>query len=268
MSHQQRNNRGFDGDHQFAARSDIDRLGVTAANEVGSTFGGLSEQVQQLQLIEDRVGEGAAVERASARSGRSSDRDAAQFERATRGLDLSDRQKRSSSRRLGLARSLNRAGAAGATRRGFADRSRAASQIQGAFGDALFGQRIDAETGISSAAGVKESAKLRRKANKTSSTLSTLGTLAGFALSFFSSEKLKDKQGPATNLLAKLKKVRIEKWNYKGSTRSHVGPFAEEFNDIFEVNQDNRGMINVIDALGVTLGAVKELDRKVEAHGI
>ncbi len=248
-------------------KRDIQLLGRTAQAGLGPALIGISDQVAKLQSIQDREGEEEAVGRAASFAGRASARDEAQFERATRSFDPSARQQRGANRRLGLARKLNRARASGATRRGFADRSKIASRVGGSLADELFAQQISAETDITSIATAKKSARIQRNADKKSSLISGLGTVAGIALSVFSSEKLKDKQGPATGFLEKLKKVRVEKWNYKGATRRHVGPFAEEFNDAFEVNQDNRGMINVIDALGVTLGAVKELDRKIEAHG-
>lgn len=248
--------------------SDIGRLEQLAGPLVGPNLAGLTDSISNLEDIENRVGEEQGVREAAFVSGRSSDRDAAQFERATRTFDASERQQRSANRQLGLARKLNRARATGATRRGFADRSKIASQVGGSLADQLFQQQISGARQISSAAGAKKQAKIARDAAKKSGLISTVGTVAGIALAVFSSESLKDKQGPATDLLKKLKKVRVEKWNYKGSTRRHIGAFAEEFNDVFEVNQDNRGMINVIDALGVTMGAVKELDKKLEAHGL
>jgi len=254
-------NRGFNGS------DDLSRLEATAANELPGALGGLTDQLQKIGRTEDRVGEEAAVEKASIAANRSSDLDKEQFERATRGLDLSPRQQRSAGRRIGLARSLNRARAAGTTRRDFTDQSKLASRVRGSFGDALFGQRIGAQTDLAAAEAARQQAEDTRSANKKAAKIGTIGKIGGAILgSIFSSEELKNKQGATTNLLDKLKKVRVEKWNYKGATRRHIGPFAEEFNDTFEVNQDNRGMINVIDALGVTLGAVKELDRKVEAH--
>ena len=84
---------------------------------------------------------------------------------------------------------------------------------------------------------------------------------------FLSSEEAKDKKGKPKGLLDKLKKVRVDRWNYKGDEQEHIGPYAEEFNDTFETGKEHRHGISVIDAVGVALGAIKELDKKVEARG-
>jgi hypothetical protein len=182
-------------------------------------------------------------------------------------MDLSDRQKAAASRRLGLSRSLNRAMATNATRRGFAARSEAAASAGSGLSDALFSQRLSSTQDLAAAQAGHEAADAQRKAQKKASLIGTIGTIAGAALMMMSSEKVKDDHGHEEGLLSKLKKVRVNRWNYKGENKTHVGPFAEEFNKEFGIDTDRTDMINVIDALGVTLGAVKELDKKVEARG-
>ena len=110
---------------------------------------------------------------------------------------------------------------------------------------------------------------MERDYNKSRAQKETIGQVAGMAISLMamSSEKWKDDHGPTEGLLDKLKNVRVNRWNYKGSRQKHVGPFAEEFNREFGIETDDPRFINIIDALGVTLGAVKELNEKVEAHG-
>jgi hypothetical protein len=248
---------------QFGIQNDLNRLEVIAANEGGALDSRLRNQLQNIQRISDRVGEGDAVDRASDLARRAGDNDKAQFERSTRGMDLSDRQKKAASRRLGLRRSLNRAGAAGATRRGFTDRAKVANSVGGGFSDALFSQRAAGETAIAQAFAGRRAGEVGERADKRSSENSGIGTVIG---SFFSSEELKDDRGHAKNLLDKLKKVRVNRWNYKGDDATHVGPFSEEFNREFGIDTDRPDMINVIDAIGVTLGAVKELSNRVEAN--
>lgn len=247
--------------------NDVMRLKSTAVGELGPTIEGLSDQISQLEGIANKEGETEAVAKAASGAKRQSELDEAQFERATRGMDLSDRQTKSANRRLGLGRSLARARATGAERRGFTDRAKVAQQVGGSFADALLGQRISGETALASADAAKRAAEEQRRANKKAAKTSLIGTIIGVGLSFLSSEKAKDDLGHEKNLLARLKKVRVNRWNYKGGKREHIGPFAEEFNREFGTGTDTPEGISVIDMLGVTLGAVKELDAKVDAHG-
>jgi len=251
----------------FTSQNDLNRLEVIGANESQGAFEQVAKQVRGFENIANRVGEDKAVAKAAADSDTQSTNDAAQFERATRGMDLSPRQKKAAGRRLGLARSLNRASATGAVRRGFTDRSKAALSQSGGFADALFSQRLQGETGIASAYMTKKASDAQNKAAKKQGQLGAIGSIIGGALAFFSSEDLKDDLGREPQLLKKLEKVRVNRWKYKGDDKTHVGPFSEEFNREFGIDTDRPDMINVIDALGVTLGAIKELDKKVSAHG-
>ena len=224
----------------------------------------------QFQLLEDtagRVGEDDAVASAQARAEQDAKNRAAQFERSTRTMDLSDRQKRASTRGLGLTRALNRASAGSSVRRGFAERSKEAGRIAGSLSDALFGQRLSSTEALAGSEAQDQATSAQRKAAKKGAALSTLGTVVGMAAMFMSSEKMKDDKGHEQDLLRKLRKVRVNRWNYKGDDAEHVGPFAEEFNREFGIKTEHNNMISVIDALGVTMGAVKELDKKVEAYG-
>lgn len=223
-------------------------------------LGGISD-------VANRTGEQAAVTRAGEASTRASANDVAQFERATRTFDLSPRQQKAAARRQSLNRSVNRASAQGATRRGFVDRAKVAASTGQGFADAFFNQRISGETALAESFASEESARIGRDANKSAAKIATAGKIVGTALAFFSSEKLKDDHGHEAQLLNKLKKVRVNKWNYKGDDKTHVGPFSEEFNREFGIKTDRPDMISVIDALGVTMGAIKELDKKVEARG-
>lgn len=258
---------GFAPGAQFGVNNDLNRLEVMNANEGGAADDRIGRQLGVVESMVNRVGEDQAVEKAGLDAATRSKRDAEQFERSTRGMDLSPRQKKAASRRLGLARNLNRASAQGATRRGFTDRSQAAASMGGGFADALFGQRAFANTNIASAYMTKKASDAQARADKKSSTLGMVGQVIGGALAFFSSEELKHDHGHEPQLLEKLKKVRVNRWQYKGDKKTHVGPFSEEFNREFGIDTDRPDMINIIDALGVTMGAIKELDKKVSAHG-
>lgn len=250
----------------FTAQNDLNRLEILNANEGPAVEERLGRQLRGIEDVANRVGEDKAVAEAGQDADTRSGLDAAQFERSTRGMDLSPRQKKAAGRRLGLARSLNRARATGATRRGFTDRSQAAKSTGGGFADAIFSQRLAGETSIASAFVTKKASEDQAKAQKKQGFLGAAGTVIGGALAFFSSEELKHNHGHEGDLLEKLKKVRVNRWQYKGDDETHVGPFSEEFNREFGIETDRPDMINVIDALGVTLGAVKELDKKVSAH--
>ena len=230
------------------------------------TDGGIQKGLAELTSITDREGEDAAVATAGAGANLRSRLDSEQFERATRGMDLSDRQRKAAGRRLGLARTINRASAQGEVRRGFTDRSEAAASSGASFGDALFAQTEGGETGIIGAAQTLKTARERASASSKAGTMGAVGAIIGGALSFFSSEDLKHDHGHEGNLLEKLKKVRVNRWQYKGDDKTHVGPFSEEFNREFGIDTDRPDMIGVIDALGVTMGAIKELDKKVSAN--
>lgn len=103
------------------------------------------------------------------------------------------------------------------------------------------------------------------KAQKSADRSALVGQVAGAALMFMSSEDFKHDKAPASGLLEKLKKVRVDNWKYRGDDHTnHIGPYAQEFNDTFGVGQDDKQRISIIDMLGVTMGAVKELSEKVD----
>lgn len=91
-----------------------------------------------------------------------------------------------------------------------------------------------------------------------------VGSVVG-ALAFGSSEKIKTDKRKAPGVLDAVKEMRVEKWRYKpgeGDGKEHVGPYAEEFKA--KTGLGDGKSISVIDAVGVTMGAVKELADKVD----
>jgi len=244
---------------------------ITGASDFAQVEGDKSSQnlFRQFSVFEDienRKGEQAAVDKARERAGSAVDRDAAQFERATRGFDLSDRQKAGAKSKIGLTRAIAQADRAGSARRGFVDRAKGIRQLGGAFSDVLFGQQASIFTDLANIQGQLEKNRILDEAGKDAARASTIGNVAGFILAMFSSEDYKHKKKPVTGLLKKLEKVRVENWQYKGGDgRKHVGAYAEEFNETFGVGQAHPDKISVVDIMGVTLGAVKELDAKLEA---
>jgi len=242
---------------------DIENLESFARN--GEKFGRGQERV--LEGLSNRVGAEERAGKARARRARKADVDAGTFERATRGRGMSARQAKSAKRRIGLGRAISIADAGSASRRQTTDLAIGARKAGAQLENAVFGQELAGLTSLANAEGQKRVRDAENAARKKARRSNLIGTVIGIGASIIaSSEKIKDKRGPAENILDKLRKIRVEKWNYKGEDREHIGPYAEEFNDTFNVGKDHRGLISVIDAIGVTMGAVKELNEKVEAH--
>lgn len=180
------------------------------------------------------------------------------------GLQLSDRQQASQSRKLGLARSIAMADTSGSIRRGSFDRSQQAFAAGGAFEDQLEGIQHGGLAQLANAQGREISNNAARKAQKKAGTGQLAGLAVG-AMMMMSSRSVKDPKGKVS-ILDKLNSLPVERWAYKGDEADHIGTYAEDFNDAFGVNQDRRGVIDVVDAIGVVMGGVKELNEKLEAY--
>lgn len=91
--------------------------------------------------------------------------------------------------------------------------------------------------------------------------LSGIGAIKGL---FPSSKQLKeDYQTINTEeILSKINQLDIEKWKYKGINNYHLGPYAEQFKELFGVGDGES--INMIDMFGVLLSSVKELSIKLK----
>ena len=79
-----------------------------------------------------------------------------------------------------------------------------------------------------------------------------------------SSKELKEGKKPAKNSLAAVRKMPVEEWSHKKGVADdgrHVGPYAEDFAEATGMGDGKT--IDAISLMGVTLGAVKELDAKV-----
>jgi hypothetical protein len=245
---------------------DIENLEAFASQP--ERFGRPQERI--LESLSRREGAGKNAAKARERRARKADVDAGTFERSTRGRGLSARQQKAATRRLGLSRSLAIADAGSSSRRSTTDLAIGARKSAAGLEKAIFGQELAGMTSLGNAEGQKQVREAQEAANSKSARRSTTGMVVGAGLSLLSllsSEQAKDKRGKAGGLLDKLKDVRIERWNYKGEDKEHIGPYAEEFNNTFGTTDGDLGRINLIDYLGVTLGAVKELNEKVEANG-
>lgn len=98
-----------------------------------------------------------------------------------------------------------------------------------------------------------------------SSALGGAGMIAG---AFISSKRAKTDKAPLPmSALDAVKEMPVETWRYKpgvadGGAAQHVGPYAEDFHAA--TGKGDGKTIPVADAIGVTMGAVKELAAKVD----
>lgn len=104
--------------------------------------------------------------------------------------------------------------------------------------------------------------------NADNAGMAGLGQLVGAGMSFMSSEDMKENKTPIKRgaALDAMRALPVEGWDYKKGVEDegrHVGTYAEAFKR--ETGLGNGSSINVQDALGVTMAAVKDLDAKVEA---
>jgi len=96
--------------------------------------------------------------------------------------------------------------------------------------------------------------------------LGGLGQLAGgigsLASALSSKEyKIKTRTIPGSEILKKVQDLSLDNWKYNGIDVEHIGPYAEEMKEFFNVGDGQT--INLIDCIGVLLGAVKELSSEV-----
>ncbi len=243
--------------------SELEARGLNEFNDAERRFGDVTQSVFDEA---SQVGLSQAVSQAGVESEEASAAQAGAIRRRQRGLglNLSDRQQRSQTRTLNLTRELRKASAKGSTRRGFRDRAEQARRGAGALEDQAFGIEANAEIGLTNAAGQERIRAEQRASAKKQARNSIIGSVIGIGAMFLSDENMKVSKR-SVSLLDKLKKVRVEKWKYVGEDADHIGPYAQEFNDAFGLGQDDNSQISVIDALGVTLGAVKELSERVNA---
>lgn len=93
--------------------------------------------------------------------------------------------------------------------------------------------------------------------------MNALGTVAGAAV-MKSSREYKTDRAPARGVLDAVRQMPVETWQYKPGIEDggkHIGPYAEDFQAA--TGKGDGKSIPVVDAIGVTLGAIRELDQKV-----
>lgn len=226
-----------------------------------------TKQIDRIRDTADRKNMERLAGEARTAASRGADVDEGIFKRRTEGMSLSGRQKMAAKQRFSLNREVAKAAAGTGSRRASTQRAQQADRALGfGFEDIAFGQQIAGLTGLANAEGQRQVRLANERASKKSKKNGLIGTAIGLVGAIFSAEEYKDKVEAKPELLEKLKKVRVDKWRYKGSKAEHIGPYAEEFNRTFGVGT-HKDAIDVVSMLGVTLGAVKELNEKVEARG-
>lgn len=94
---------------------------------------------------------------------------------------------------------------------------------------------------------------------------SGIGSIAGMGLMAFSSKDYKEKKKPAKGSLDAVRRMPVGEWKYKDGIADgdhHVGPYAEDFQAA--TGKGDGKTINLMDAVGVTMGAVQELAKQVD----
>jgi hypothetical protein len=99
-----------------------------------------------------------------------------------------------------------------------------------------------------------------------------IGSLVGTGIGAYaalapSSKKLKHKKEKVDEevVLKGLKKLSVEKWDYKpgiADEKTHIGAYAEDFKDTFGVGDGKT--INLVDAIGVNMLAIQGLSKQVD----
>ncbi|OOY20890.1 hypothetical protein BMI86_10315 [Thioclava sp. DLFJ5-1] len=105
---------------------------------------------------------------------------------------------------------------------------------------------------------------------QSSSPWGAIGSIAGLGMSLFSSKDFKEGKeeiGEGESLGA-IRKLNVERWRYKpgiadGGAQDHIGAYAEDFTRA--TGQGDGKTIDIASAIGLTMGAIKDLDAKVSA---
>lgn len=94
-----------------------------------------------------------------------------------------------------------------------------------------------------------------------------LGSLAGMGMmAFTSSKELKEDKRPAKGSLEAVRRMPVEEWKYKDGIEDggqHIGAYAEDFHAA--TGKGDGKSIPMVDAIGITMGAIQDLDKKVDA---
>lgn len=68
------------------------------------------------------------------------------------------------------------------------------------------------------------------------------------------------------NVLELLRRMPVTKWRFKDSCDYRIGPMAQDFNNLFQLNRDWQTNLTVSGLDGIALKAIKEVDENVQEH--
>jgi len=145
---------------------------------------GLSGQLTAIERLADRRDEEQNVAKAETAALKSTDLDASQFERQTRSLGATARQRAGARKQFSLSRSLARATAAGRERRLSTGMAKAAGRTAASFSDLLRQQRQRAESQLAGEFTTGKIDEIDRASKKKSSKYALIGKILGFGASF------------------------------------------------------------------------------------
>jgi hypothetical protein len=245
---------------------------IRGLNEAATARNRFRQMGNSIEGTANQAGLSGALQRTRADSDTSFETAAGSLARRQRalGLNVTDRQKKTQKRRQSLTREIAGAEATNATRRDFGARAIDASIASGDLEDQIAGIESAGFDALDRAAAEQQVRTQQRADEKKKAEASLFGNAAGLGLSLLmlSDENAKHKKRPINeSLLDRLDRVRVERWKYIGDDTDHVGAYAQEFNDTFGVGKGRENMISLVDAVGVTMGAIKELNAKVDARG-
>ena len=111
------------------------------------------------------------------------------------------------------------------------------------------------------------SADQQAKSASSAGLMSGIGSLVGSGAALFalSSKELKEDKRPADGALEAVENMPVEQWKYKEGVADggeHIGPYAEDFQAA--TGKGDGKTIPIVDAIGVTMGAVQELSKNVK----
>lgn len=100
-------------------------------------------------------------------------------------------------------------------------------------------------------------------ASRNQQTTSGAATLATILASMFCSKEFKENNSEIDHnqVLESVSALPVEKWTYKDGASEHIGPYAEDFKELFGLGDGK--VIPIVDAFGVCLSAIKALTARV-----
>lgn len=110
-----------------------------------------------------------------------------------------------------------------------------------------------------------QSANWRQEQSSGGGILGAVGRIAPLAMTMMSDEDVKENKVEAKGSLKAIENMRVDDWDYKEGVadgKRHRGTYAQDFKR--ETGFGDGRTINFIDAVGVTMGAIKELSAKVD----